>query len=60
MITKIFNRLKYVFILIVEGNDGNELVKSTLGKKNHNLDLSIEQLNNINNDNEDNIADSID
>ena len=53
MTTKVFNRLKNVLVLIVEGNGGNELVESKGGKKFRNLDLSIEQLNNINNDNED-------
>ena len=53
LITKVFNRLKNVLVLIVEGNGGNELVESKRGKKFRNLDLPIEQLNNINNDNED-------
>ena len=53
LITKVFNRLKNVFVLIVKGNDGNGLVESKRGKTFRNLDLSIEQLNNINNDNED-------
>ena len=62
LITKVFNRLKNVFVLIVKGNDGNGLVESKRGKTFRNLDLSIEQLNNIHNDNEDEdiIDDSID
>ena len=44
LITKVSNCLKSVLVLIVESNGGNELDDS---------DLSIEQLNNINNNNED-------
>ena len=53
MITKVCNRLKNVLVLIVEGNGGNELVESKRGNRFRNLDLSIEQLNNIHNDNKD-------
>ena len=62
LITKVFNRLKKVLVLIVKGNGGNGLVESKRGKKISNVDLSIEQLNNIHNVNEDEdvIDDSID
>ena len=53
LITKVSNRLKSFLVLIVESNGGNELVDSKRGKIFRNLDLSIEQLNNINNNNED-------
>lgn len=48
LMTKVFNRLKIFFIFIVEGNGENELVESKRGKRFHNLDLSVEQLSNIN------------
>ena len=47
LITKVFNRLKNVLVLIVEGNGGNELVESKRGKTISNVDLSIEQLSNL-------------
>ena len=53
LIAKVYNHLKNVLVLIVEVNGENELVESKRGKKIRNLDMSIEQLNNIHNDNED-------
>ena len=43
LIAKVFNRLKNVLVLIVNGNGGNELVESKRGKRFRNLDLSIDQ-----------------
>ena len=59
LITKVFNRLKNVLVVIVEGNGWKELVESKQGKKFRNLDLSIEQLNNIHHEIEDDIDDNI-
>ena len=63
MIAKVFNRLKNVLVLIVEGNDGNELVELKRSNIFRNLDLSMDQLNNISDnrdDNEDAVDDNID
>ena len=61
LIAKVYNRLKNFLVLIVKDNGENELVESKRGKTFCNLDMSIEQLNNIHNDNEgeDVIDDSI-
>ena len=48
VIIKVFNRLKIVLILIIEGNGGNELVETKRGKGFCNLDLTREELDNIN------------
>ena len=45
MITKVYKRLKKVFVLIKMANGGNDLVETKRGKKFKNLDMnSIEQL----------------
>ena len=48
VITKVFNRLKIVLALIIEGDGGNELVETKLGKGFCNLDLTTEELDDIN------------
>ena len=48
VITKVFNRLKKVFVLIIEGDGGNELVETKRGKGFCNLDLTTEELDDIN------------
>ena len=63
LIAKVFNRLKNVLVLIVDGKGGNKFVESKRGKRFRNLDLSVDQLNSINDDsydNEDDVDDSID
>ena len=48
LITKSFNCLMNVLVLIVEGNGRNEFVETKRGKRLRTLDLSVEQLSNIN------------
>ena len=48
VITKVFNRLKKVLVLIIEGDGGNELVETKRGKGFCNLDLTTEELDDIN------------
>ena len=55
VITKVFNRLKIVLILIIEVNGGNELVETKRGKGFCNLDLTTEELDEINIDDYQNI-----
>ena len=47
VITKVFNRLKIILVLIIEGDGGNELVETKRGKGFCNLDLTIEELDDI-------------
>ena len=48
VITKVFNRLKIVLVLIIEGDCGNELVETKRWKDFCNLDLTTEELDDIN------------
>ena len=50
VISKVYDRLKKVLILIVEGNGGNDFVETKRGKKWKNLDTKP-VINLINNDN---------
>ena len=48
VITKVFNHLKKVLVLIIECDGGNELVETKRGKCFCNLDLTTEELDEIN------------
>ena len=48
IITKVFNRLKIVLVLIIDGDGGNELVETKRGKDYFNLDLTTKELDDIN------------
>ena len=48
VITKLFNRLKIVLVLIIKGDGGNDLVETKRGKGVCNLDLTTEELDDIN------------
>ena len=48
VITKVFNRLKIVLVSSIEDDDENELVETKHGKGFCNLDLTTEELNDIN------------
>ena len=48
VITKVFNRLQIVLVLIIEGDGGNELVVTKRCKGFCNLDLTTEELYDIN------------
>ena len=48
VIIKVFNHLKIVLVLITECDGGNELVETNHGKGFCNLDLTTEELDDIN------------